>query len=103
MLHRRWSSIFLVQGLLHSHATVVISEVKSTGEALLRTQKSTAEQPIPTCSGQLTGNCENFLTDETACLESYAYCGKKVCVQCAFANGECKPANQGSTCYKPAE
>lgn len=27
---------------------------------------------------------------------SQAYCGSKVCVQCAFANGECKAAGQGS-------
>ena len=25
-----------------------------------------------------------------------AHCGTKVCIQCAYINGECKPANQGS-------
>ncbi|CAL1142969.1 unnamed protein product [Cladocopium goreaui] len=97
ILRHRWSFFLL---LLPGDATV-ISEVKSTGEVLLRAEKSMVEQPISACTGQLAGNCENFLADETACISSYAYCGTKVCIQCAYINGECKPANQGSTCYKP--
>eukprot|EP00434_Breviolum_minutum_P025151 symbB.v1.2.022218.t1/scaffold1962.1/size110877/4 len=98
----RW--FFLLQILYARDGDAAITEVKSTGEStgvLLRAEKSSLAQPISACSGQLAGNCENFLADESACLQSYAYCGSKVCVQCAFANGECKAAGQGSTCYKP--
>lgn len=41
---------------------------------------------------------ENFpgRSDHGPSASGQAYCGTKVCIQCAYINGECKPASQGS-------